>query len=116
MAMLRIGGQDVPSPCGMQLEVTDVSAGKRNALGEVVMDQVAIKHKLELSWARLTGGELELVFGLAGGSGVFFEVLYPDGSQQRAMTAYAAAKSARLLSCQSGVPLWTDVKIILRER
>jgi len=114
--MLTISGQPVPAPGRMRLELTDVGAGRRNALGEQVMDRVAVKRRLSLGWARLTGAELELVFGLAGGACVFFEVMYPDGGQARTMTAYAESRDSSLLSCEDGAPVWTDVKLVLRER
>jgi hypothetical protein len=116
MAMLMIGGQAVPSPCTLRVEILDMGTGRRNALGGQVIDRVAVKRRLSLGWARLTGAELELIWGLAGGAGVFFEVMYPDGGQARTMTAYAEEKNTRLLSCENGIPIWTDVSLFLKEK
>lgn len=118
MAMLTINGEDMPSPSSMKVNIFDVSsAADRNAQGDVVIDRVGTKRKLELRWAYLTPSQLQVLLNAAG-TDVFFEAGYPDplSGGMRTMTCYCGDRATGILRMDGGVPLWTDVEMNWIER
>ena len=116
VAMLLVNGRAVPAPSGLQVAVFDVSSGeKRNAAGNAVLDRSAVKRRLELTWAHISGADLAALLGEIGG---LFEAAYPDpvSGQERSMQCYCSERIAGILRMAQGVPVWTDVKMIWTER
>ena len=62
MAILTVNGVAMPAPSALSVAVEDVGddAG-RNALGERVVDRVAVKRMIALRWARLTASQLATI-------------------------------------------------------
>ena len=49
MAILTIGGQAMPAPTELRVEMIEVgSGGERSASGRLVADRVAVKRKLKV--------------------------------------------------------------------
>ena len=118
MAVLFVNGQAVPSPSSMKVTVFDVSStADRNASGNVVIDRVGIKRKLELSWAHLSGDELSRLL-TAVGQDVFFAVEYPDPvtGGMNSIVCYAGDRSSGVLRMEGGVPVWTKIEMNWIER
>lgn len=114
--MLLVNGAAAPAPSAMQVTVFDVSSGeKRNAAGSAVIDRTAVKRRLELQWAHISGEDLAALLNEIGG---LFEVSYPDpvSGQDRSMQCYCGERVAGILRMQAGKPVWTDVKMIWTER
>lgn len=118
MAVLFVNGQAVPSPSSMKVTVFDVSStADRNASGNVVIDRVGIKRKLELSWAHLSGDELSRLL-TAVGQDVFFAVEYPDPvtGGMNSIVCYAGDRSTGILRMVGGEPVWTKIEMNWIER
>lgn len=116
MAMLTVNGQAVPSPSQMKVAVFEALGGvNRNAAGNAVMDLSAVKRRLELGWAHMSGEALAALLTAMNG---FFEAVYPDPQtgEMRSMTCYCGERTSGVLRMQDGVPLWTDVKMTWTER
>ena len=118
MPVLQVNGRAVPTPSSLAVTLFDVAATpERNARGEAVIDRVAVKRRLELSWAHLDPAELAALLG-AVGENAFFEATYPDPAigAARTMTCYAEERSAAVLRVEDGVPAWRDLKMRWIER
>ncbi len=118
MAILLVNGVGVASPSQMRVSVYDVSsAADRNANGDVVIDRVAVKRKLELEWAHLSAGQLSALLG-AVGDGAFFQATYPDPvtGAARTMTCYAGERAAAVMRVENGQPVWKDLAMEWIER
>ena len=62
MALLTVNGAEMPAPTTLKINIFDVSAtADRNASGNVVIDRVGTKRKLEMTWAHLTPAQLSLL-------------------------------------------------------
>ena len=87
----------------------------RSASGRAVLDRTAVKRRLELTWAYLSGEDLAALLDAAGG---FFEVCYPDPQtgQARTMQCCCSEKATGILRMRDGAPVWTDVKMTWMER
>lgn len=102
----------------MKVTVFDVSStADRNASGNVVIDRVGTKRKLELSWACLTGEQLSALL-TAVGTDVFFTAQYPDPQTggMRSMECYSGDRSTGVLRVVNGEPVWTKIEMNWIER
>lgn len=117
MAMLMVNGAAVPAPSTMRLTLFDLSsAQERNAAGELVLDRVAVKRRIDLSWARI--GSAALASLLAAMNGGFFQASYPDPAtgEMRSMTCCCADRTAGVLRMEDGAAVWTNVEMSWTEK
>lgn len=117
MAMLGLNGVDIPAPSAMKVTVFDVSpVQERNAAGELVMDRLAQKRRLDLSWARLSGSDLAAILNAVGGG--FFDVRYPDPATglDAQICCCCGDRTTGILRMEGGIPVWTDVEMSWTER
>lgn len=114
--MIKIDGTAIPTPSGYQVSVMDISKTERNARGQMIIERVAVKRKLELSWAHLAGADLQQVLRLAGS--VFLTVEYPDPEDgaPRSGTFYVEDRSVAAMDYLDGQTRWKDVGLSLVER
>ena len=118
MAMLTMGGANLPAPSALKISLIDVSAqADRTASGLAVIDRIADKRRIHLKWALMTAAQMQSLL-TASGSGAFFSVTYPDPvtAASRTATVFAESRAAGILRMIDGSPVWTDVEITLTER
>lgn len=113
--MITIGGTTITSPMSMTVGVYDISKSERNSLGNMIIEIIATKRKLELQWPVLTAAQLSTLLGLM--SATTFTVVYSDPvtGAARTMTAYKGDRSLGMLFYNAGVPSWKDTKVSLIE-
>ncbi|WFA10327.1 DUF6711 family protein [Tissierella sp. Yu-01] len=115
--MIKIDGKEIPSPSDYLVSIMDISTNaERNAAGDLVMDRVATKRKIELSWRFLPKDELSTL--LKSVSSVFFEVEYIDPQEGtfKSGTFYCGDRSAGALDYINGNIRYRDIKFNLIER
>lgn len=114
--MIKINTVQIISPTSYMASINDISKAERNANGEMVIERVATKRKLELAWNYLTQVQLSTLLGMV--SGVFFTVEYPDPQDGALKTGtfYAGDRSAGAIDYQNGVVRWKDIKFNLIEK
>lgn len=116
--MLWIDGVKMPSPSELTVSIEERGDDSEcNVLGERVVDRLAVKRVIELSWAMLTSEELALLFDAATDA-VFFTAKFPDpaiGGQSEAVCR-AVARSARLFRMDGDTARWADVSMKWEER
>lgn len=118
MAMLTMGGANLPAPSALKISLIDVSAqADRTASGLAVIDRIADKRRIHLKWAQMSAAQMRTLL-TASGSSAFFSVSYPDPvtSAARSATVFAESRAAGILRMIDGSPVWTDVEITLTER
>lgn len=114
--MIKIDGIAVPTPSDYQVGIMDISKAERNAAGTIVIDRIATKRKLELSWKYLTKEDLSKLFKAV--SPVFFMVEYIDPEDDILKTGYfyAGDRKAGALDYINGKIRYKDIKFNLIER
>ncbi|MBQ8508255.1 MAG: hypothetical protein IJ466_12605 [Clostridia bacterium] len=118
MAMLLINGAEMPAPSALKVTLFDVSSPQeRSAAGGIVMDRVAVKRRLELSWAFLSGSDLARLLN-AVTEAAFFEADYPDpaAGEMRGMTCCCGDRATGILRMEGGEPIWTNVEMTFTEK
>jgi hypothetical protein len=116
VALLNINGVDLPSPSDLQVGLMDISKADRNAAGTMIIERIATKRKLQISYSYLSADDLKQV--LSAVSPVFFTVTYPDPqtSTMRTGTFYSGDRTCPMIDYKNGVPRYKDVKFDLIER
>lgn len=116
--MIRINGVEMPSPTVFGVGISDISSedSKRNANGDMLIDRVATKRKIELSWDFISFEDMSKLLKLV--KDVFFEVTYPDPQEGHiiAKTFYVGDRNTYVAVMKDGKPVWKDVKFNLIER
>lgn len=114
--MIKINGVELPTPSDYSIGIQDISKAERNARGTMIIERIATKRKLELSWNFLSKENLSKVLGVV--SPVFFSVEYidPQSGGKRTGTFYVGDRSCGMLSYLNGIPRYKDIKFNLVER
>lgn len=116
MAILTIGGKEMPAPSEMSVEMQEIgSTGERSASGRLVADRVAVKRRLKLKWAALAGDAAKALLSAADG---FFTATYPDPAtgETRSTTFCATARSMGAMRLNGQNAVWTNVQMEWTER
>lgn len=115
--MITVGGVAISTPAEFQVGVMDLSKAERNANGEMIIERIATKRKLEMTWKYLSNSALSTLLTAVSAS-VFFTVVYPDPytGAARSGTFYVGDRTAGMIDYQGGVPRWKDVKFNFVEK
>jgi hypothetical protein len=113
--MLQINGVTISTPSDLQVAVMDLSKAERNAEGDLIIERICTKQKLEMSWKYLSQTDCATL--LTAVSGVTFTVTYPDPTTgaNRTGTFYVGDRSMPVLDYQNNVIRWKDIKFNLIE-
>lgn len=116
--MIRINNVKMPSPTDFSVTISDISSddSKRNARGDMLIDRIATKRKIEMSWDFISLEDMSLTLKLV--NDIFFTVEYPDPEEGKFMTRtfYVGDRTAPMLDIINGKPMWKNVKFNLIER
>lgn len=102
----------MPTPSDFQVGVSDIIKETRNAAGNVIIEKIATKRKLELSWNYLSNSDMSTILSAIGTS-IFFTVQYPDPvtGASRTGTFYTGDRSAAAIDYRNSVIRWKDFKV-----
>ena len=114
--MLKIDGVTIPTPSDLNIGIMDLSKAERSANGEIFIERIATKRKLEPSWKYLSKDDLSALFQSV--SPVFFEVEYidPQDNGVKTGTFYAGDRRAGAIDYRNGVIRYKDISVNLIER
>ncbi len=114
--MLKIDGATIPAPSDLAVGIMDISKAERNSAGTMVIDRIATKRKLEMSWKYLTKENLSTL--LKAVAPVFFVVEYldPEDNLTKIGTFYAGDRKAGALDYRNGNIRYKDISVNLVER
>lgn len=114
--MIKVNGVDIKTPSTYQVSLNDLSKADRNANGLMIIERIATKRKVEMSWDFLTQAELYTL--LQSIISVFFTVEYPDPQDGALKTGtfYVGDRTAGAMDYKNGVMRWKDIKFNFIER
>lgn len=116
MALISVNGVDLPTPSEYTVGIMDLSKAERNVRGDMIIERIATKRKIDLGWAYLTGIQYSQI--LTAVDAVFFTVNYfdPKTNNMRVGTFYSGDRQAPMMKFTNGVANWKDVKFNLIEK
>ncbi|MBU3226810.1 DUF6711 family protein [Clostridium algidicarnis] len=114
--MISINGAELPAPTDFQVGIMDISKAERNANGEMIIERIATKRKLELTWKNLSKEETSKL--LKSVSPIFFNTTYidPQDNSEKTGTFYCGDRTNGMLGFINGEPYWKSIKFNLIER
>ena len=114
--MLKVNGTTIKTPKRMSVGIYDVSkSADRNAQGDILIDRVAVKRKVECEWGALTNAEMSAL--LSACTAVFFSVTFPDPQTggNKTMICYVGDRTAPVYK-YNGTPLWEGLRMNFIEK
>lgn len=114
--MIKVNGVVIPTPSDYQVGIMDLSKAERNARGTLIIERIATKRKLELSWKYLSKEDLSRLLKLV--SPVFFNVEYidPQNNMKKTGTFYVGDRNMGALDYRNGNIRYKDIKMNFIER
>lgn len=116
--MIRINGVSMPTPTSFSVTISDISSddSKRNARGDMLIDRITTKRKIEMEWNFISLEDMSLTLRLV--KDIFFSVEYPDPEEGKFITKtfYVGDRTAPMLDIIDGKPMWKNVKFDFIER
>lgn len=114
--MIKIDGREIPTPSDYQVGILDISKAERNARGDMIIERITTKRKVELAWKYLSKSDLQLV--LTAVSPVFFQMEYldPQTNSRVAKTFYSGDRNLGALDYLKGNIRWKDIKFNVIEK
>lgn len=116
--IVKIDGVQIKSPHHLKPGIYRISDAGRVASGEMKMDVIAIKRKIELIWKVISGKHLKQILDLLETS-AFHQVEYPDPQTPGTLTTktmYVGDIPIDDLVRSDGSYYWKDVRIALIEK
>jgi hypothetical protein len=100
MALLKIGGTELPTPIVIQPTILDLDSEDgtgRNQSGTMFRDRIAVKRTVHCEWGPLTKREMAAL--LTAMSPVSFELTYPDPQEgsMKTIEAYVGNRPVPVL-------------------
>ena len=114
--MLKFDGTTIPTPSDYQVGIMDLSKAERNARGTLIIERIATKRKIEMSWNYLNKIELSQLLKMV--SPVFFQVEYidPQENSWKNGTFYVGDRHVGALDYRNGNIRYKDIKFNIIER
>jgi hypothetical protein len=114
--MIEINNIKIPTPSAFKVGIMDISKAERNAKGEMLIDRIATKRKLDLSWSYLEADELSRLLQLI--NNVYFFVRYPDPMTGNIVikTFYVGDRNVGMYAYNKGQPRWNDISFNFIEK
>jgi hypothetical protein len=113
--LIKINTVTISTPSTFQIGIEDISKAERNANGNLIIERITTKRKLELSYNYLSQTDIATL--LTAVSGTTFTVEYPDAQtgSLRTGTFYCEGRTAGAIDYQGGVMRYKDIKFNLIE-
>jgi hypothetical protein len=114
---MRINGQVIKTPTELKVGVFRISKSNRLANGDMSMDIIAVKRRLDCNWTIISASELQQIMNILDSS-TFYAVEYVDPKNDEAGTiiAYVGDINQAVWFKRDGVRYWKDVSLSLIEK
>ncbi len=109
--MLKIAGVSVKAPTDLKIGRFDLTKSGRTASGKMVMELIATKKRVDITWKMLPDNELQKIIDTITASKPFFSLEYPDAGGTKTMTCYAGDIVTSLWHTKNGVRYWEEISI-----
>ena len=114
--MIKINNSNIPVPSSYSVSIMDITNAERNSKGDMQIDLINKKYKIELSWNVLKQNEMTALLNTLEAN-VTFKVEFIDPKTGNPKTAifYKGDRSMGMIDFINGVARWKDIKVNLIE-
>lgn len=116
MAEIIIAGVQVAKPAAVKVGRFDLTKSERTASGKMMMEIIATKRRVDVTWKMLKDSDLQLIIDTINAHKPFFTLQYPDIGGTSTMTCYAGDINTSLWHTINGVRYWSEVTIAFIEQ
>ncbi len=116
MALLTIGGVAMPTPTEMEVGVMDLSKAERNAKGYLILERIATKVKVVVTYSFITAEDLETVLNAIKNTSYSVTFLDPRSNSFKTFTMYSGDRNCAMVDYINGVARYKDFTFDLIER
>ena len=109
--MLKIAGVSVKAPTDLKIGRFDLTKSGRTASGKMVMELIATKKRVDITWKMLPDNELQKIIDTITANKPFFSLEYPDAGGSKTMTCYAGDIITSLWHTKNGIRYWEEISI-----
>jgi len=114
--MLKIAGVSVKAPTDLKIGRFDLTKSGRTASGKMVMELIATKKRVDITWKMLPDSDLKKIIDTITDNKPFFSLEYPDAGGTQTMMCYTGDITTSLWHTINGVRYWDEVSIPLIEQ
>jgi hypothetical protein len=116
VALITIGGVELPTPSDFSVSYQDISKAERNANGLMIIERIATKRKLAFTYAYLTEVEASLILRTI--APTFYTVVYldPQTKTMKSGSFYCGDRDIGVLDYINGVARFKELTFNLIER
>lgn len=119
ITILKINNTTIATPSEFTVGVQDISKAERIANGDIKIERIATKVKLEMTWNYLTASKLSQLLKSVRGSKArpTFPVTYWDPTEMKLLTKqfYVGDRTAGMQMIKNGQPIYVGVAFNLIE-
>lgn len=115
MALLTIGGVAMPTPTELTSNVMDVSNAERNAAGNMVIERITTKRKLQVKYSFITAQDLSTILNAISPTQYSVTYLEPVSNSFVTSQFYCGDRSAAMIDFQNNLPRYKDFSFDLIE-
>ena len=109
--MLKIAGVSVKAPTDLKIGRFDLTKSSRTASGKMVMELIATKKRVDITWKMLPDNELQKIIDTITANKPFFTLEYPDAGGTKTMTCYVGDITTGLWHTIGGIRYWKEVSV-----
>lgn len=108
MSLITISGVALPTPSEFQVGVMDISKAERNATGKMIIERIAVKRKLFITYGYITASDAAKILKLV--APTYYTVTYfdPLENQMKSIQVYCGDRQLGMIDYQNGVPRYKD--------
>ena len=114
--MIKINNVKIPVPSSYAPSIMDITKAERNSKGDMQIDLINKKYKLELSWNFLEQDDMTALLNALEANVTFqVEFIDPKSGKPKTATFYKGDRSMGILDFINGAARWKDIKVNLIE-
>lgn len=110
---LSFNGVEYPAPTDYKVDFEPIVDAQRNANGDMILEYIAEKRRLNLQWKRLNGEYYQKILQSRKGANITGSLSFFDPSEGMVveMKAYASPVTAPLIRYEDGLQMWENVSV-----
>lgn len=116
MALVSISGVALPTPTEYSISYNDISKAERNARGMMIIERIAVKRKLFLTYSFVTEEDASQI--LKAVAPTYYNVTYldPQDNQMKSGSFYCGDRELGVVDYYDGVARFKELSFNLIER
>lgn len=115
MALITVGGVALPTPTDFQVGYQDISKAERNANGRMIIERIATKRKLFLTYAYITESDASLILKTIAPTSYTVTYLDPQTQSQKSGSFYCGDRNIGMVDYINGRPRFKELTFNLIE-